>query len=764
MTTRTSTRASRRTQQHAPLDRLVALLPWVITFVVLAFISHAGGARWREIAVYVIALAVFVSLPGVITWRLLWSRRDEDTWLDQVVFGTLLGLCLQLPVYVVGRVIGVPFLPAAIPLVALAIALVRDDRRSLLRPRLQRVPTVLAWGVATATTFAMVWLGGIGWLTWAYPRTDPASPNGDEPYQVALVAELKHHFPPQIPMVEGQPLDYHWYVNGHLAAMSWLTDLTPTVLLDRLLLPMTTFLVFAATGLIAYRLTRSAWAGAGAPVILGLVGDYSPFHGSNAMSSFNELFLSFWEPLSPSLGFGLALMLLTVHVLLKVLGERRPTRGDLALLAIATLMLSGAKATCLPMMLAGLLLVGVVVLIRRRPRRTVLIACAITAVALVFAQVVLFRGASQGMWIQPLHLGEYITWKMKLPGHGLPLVGATALMVISWACAWVGAAFLAGRATRTDLRVVFLIGCGGSGVAAALMLGHPHYSEDYFARFAEPFLAIAAAWGLWTVLSRWPARQRARLLLIGATAGVVIAYLARSSTSRPIAYEPTRASYGQLALPYVITVAALIVVGAVAWFVVRRQPHVGRTAMVAALVTIAVTSLGLIRVPDTAVAVADRPWRKVATPPRATAPIGLGGLAAARWVREHSSPNDLLATNAHWRQPGSRVTRDNRNIWIAAQTERRVLLEGWAYTPPILAEAARRRIRTHAIGFYDPPLLAANDAAFTRPSNATLGLMRDRHVRYLVVDLRYPSDLPGLQRVADLRFRTGDYAVLEVRR
>ena len=93
-----------------------------------------------------------------------------------------------------------------------------------------------------------------------------------------------------------------------------------------------------------------------------------------------------------------------------------------------------------------------------------------------------------------------------------------------------------------------------------------------------------------------------------------------------------------------------------------------------------------------------------------------------------------------------------------------MLLEGWGYTPTASAEASRRGVSTFGIGFSDPQLLAVNDAAFTRPSAATVRTLRERHsVRWLFVDRRFPVDLDQLSKVATPRYRNGDYAVLEIR-
>jgi hypothetical protein len=80
-------------------------------------------------------------------------------------------------------------------------------------------------------------------------------------------------------------------------------------------------------------------------------------------------------------------------------------------------------------------------------------------------------------------------------------------------------------------------------------------------------------------------------------------------------------------------------------------------------------------------------------------------------------------------------------------------VEGWAYTPRTVITGAP---------FWNPSLLAANDAAFTDPSAAAVAKLRDGYgVRWLFADLtRANSDSIG--RYADLRYREADFAVYEL--
>jgi hypothetical protein len=148
---------------------------------------------------------------------------------------------------------------------------------------------------------------------------------------------------------------------------------------------------------------------------------------------------------------------------------------------------------------------------------------------------------------------------------------------------------------------------------------------------------------------------------------------------------------------------------------------------------------------------------------RRTPSIAPGGAAAGRWLRDHSGPDDVVATNAHcFRWLNNRC--DNRHHWISAYTERRVLVEGWGYSSaslgrmPLYGESG-----LGAEPFADRERLAVNDAAFRAPSPRTIGRLRDRYgVRWLFVDNSDHRPAPTLGRHATLRYRAGCCAVYEV--
>jgi hypothetical protein len=97
---------------------------------------------------------------------------------------------------------------------------------------------------------------------------------------------------------------------------------------------------------------------------------------------------------------------------------------------------------------------------------------------------------------------------------------------------------------------------------------------------------------------------------------------------------------------------------------------------------------------------------------------------AARFLRSHSAPDDLVATNAHCRIP-QKGRCDFRAFWLAGWSEQRVLLEGWAYT-------ARANTATDSAGalagqYWDAQLKAENDAVFTDPSAATAAMLKQKY-------------------------------------
>jgi hypothetical protein len=92
-------------------------------------------------------------------------------------------------------------------------------------------------------------------------------------------------------------------------------------------------------------------------------------------------------------------------------------------------------------------------------------------------------------------------------------------------------------------------------------------------------------------------------------------------------------------------------------------------------------------------------------------------------------------------------------------------VEGWGYTERINSDydSPTTEVRNLRAPFWDVAKLHANDAVFITPSRAALRRLAHRYdVRWLVLNRQLPSRPGKLEKVADLRFSSGDYKVYEV--
>nr|BFE86342.1 hypothetical protein GCM10020093_089430 [Planobispora longispora] len=219
-------------------------------------------------------------------------------------------------------------------------------------------------------------------------------------YHLALTGELKHHMPPTVPMVSGEPLLYHWFVYAHLAASSWVTGIEPMVLLLRLgTLPMLAGLL-VLVGVTGKRVTGS-WAG-GALSVAAMLFLKPPnlYQGPNWVFTYGGLQDTAWT--SPTQTFGTLLFAPVVLLLLDLLDRRRHGPGRWILLGVFLVAVMGAKAIYLPLLAAGLVAaIAVEAVRRRRVTWPAPAALAMTAVCFAFSHVVLFGGARLGMDFAP---------------------------------------------------------------------------------------------------------------------------------------------------------------------------------------------------------------------------------------------------------------------------------------------------------------------------------------------------------------------------
>ncbi|MFI7113551.1 hypothetical protein ACIBK9_45055 [Nonomuraea sp. NPDC050227] len=688
-----------------------------------------GGAAWvllwcgvpaGELAAFGAYALLGVALPGTLLWRAL--TGGGRSFAEDVAAGLALGYAVEVLVYIPARAAGLPLLVLGWPVtaVALFLAVPRLRRHWRGRAERERMPWWCAWSLAGVAGYLLAFCAR---SLYRVPITDAYV---DMPYHLALLGEVRNHVPPTLPSVLGERLSYHWFVYAEMAATSWVTGIEPVTLVYRLsTLPMT-FAMVVLVAVLGRRLGGRWGAGLAAVGVTYFL--FAPVLQEGVVFTSRSMFTA-WA--SPTQTFG---ALLFAPVML-VLTAMRP-RGWAAV-AVLLLALTGAKATFLPLLLAGLVFVLVVRLpVERRLRREWLVPAAITSGCLLIAQFVVFGRGAQGTVVAPFATMRTL-WgvvaDVQPPALAAepwgPVLVFAGVHLFCLLCVWGGVVAL--KARLLDPGVLLPVGVGLAGIGAIMVLGHPSDAQLYFLEGVRPYLSVAAVCGVVAAVERRRVPWAVVAGLAGAGAAVAVA------ASRLV---PPGAVLVRVLVPYLVLAGVAVVVLAF-----RRRGF--SLAVVALLAGYAVpTSLR-----EVVVHVAPEPWERERL-------IPAGALEAGRWLRDHSAPGDVVATDLHCRNPAPRRTCDSRHFWVSGFTERRVLVEGWAYAESTLSRAEMFVTPYLQVPFADQARLADNDAAFREPSAANVRRLRWKYgVRWL-----FTSNDPALEKYAELRFRNADVSVYEL--
>jgi hypothetical protein len=460
-----------------------------------------------------------------------------------------------------------------------------------------------------------------------------------------------------------------------------------------------------------------------------------------------------------------------VLVVVELLRRRHVDAARWVLLLILLAAVTGAKATYLPILIVGLVVAIATDRAAGRgwhvPAMSVLAA---TALCALWGQAAIFKGASLGMRIEPFGMmRQTVVDVARQAGFavsaGAPtqlVVAVTLIFILSWVCIWSAAAGLASNSQLSRAEVGLVLGLGAAGLCAAIVLWHPGGAEVYFLQASRPYLAIASVCGATAWFRRSPASYRV-LAIAAAATGACMVWLLRG-----LGGQPATGSLGDvgrdLAWPFA---TALFLVGAILIAARRsRVPAKVKVALIAALafgccLPTAADLIGVLVGDAQKVSAAHGTPNEFARLTRSGA-VSPGGRQAGRWLRDHSRPEDLVATNAHCLSAGAKRC-SNTHFWISAFAERRILIEGWGFTATSHRIAEEEDSLATTVPYWNPKLLAHNDAAFRSPSARTVGLLRKKYgVRWLFVDEAAVPHSPDIGRFAELRYRSGTCAVYEL--
>ncbi|HEY0621250.1 MAG TPA: hypothetical protein VGD15_26810 [Kribbella sp.] len=698
----------------------------------------------------------------MLVWR--WLRGRTDVFYLDVGAGFAVGCALQLLVYLPGRWAGLPEVVAVAPILLLVAFAAH--------PRLRRWwhgsppgSTAGAWLIAVSLML------GILLLAVGTYRSEPLAGSGsgymyvDLPFHIALAAELKNHVPFTTPYVRGIPLQYHWYSHAHVAATSWATGVEIEVLVRRIL-PVT-MMIAAALGIagLAQSWARRRWTGPLAAAVL--VGTSAvTLVGWQRFTSSPLLGLPWWA--SPSQSFGQMMVIPAVALLVDIVRHRRmprPTVWILFTLSVAAVM--AAKATMVPLLAAASCMACASWLVfRRRLHVPSLITVGIVVGALLFAQFVIFGGATQGTTLKPFALVNTQRGPAgftAVDGNAWAVVSTITLSLLDLSGYLLLAAgvFAFGRRLFTHPGVAALTGIAIAGMGATLVFVQLGGSERYFTRAAIALMIPMGVWGLALLVRRTDWKIRVLLALATALGAPIAWSISRYTPTRPVARNNWEAIWYAIG-PLLVGLAAAAVVGLLLSLVARGS---GTRLSASAAALVLVIGMGMLPTYRLlagywqAVEVNGLDHVVTAVGP---AILPVDGKKAARFLRSHSAPDDLVATNAHCRVP-AKGRCDTRAFWLAGWSERRVLLEGWAYTAR--ANTAPDTAGALAGPYWDAQLKGQNDAVFTDPSPATAAVLKQKYgVDFLFVDKRFGVvDLKRMKAIATPLFDRGDVQVWQLR-
>ena len=695
-----------------PTSRVRSRLPAaVLTLVVLATLGRGlVGLPTGTVAALLLVL-VGLTLSGAGLWLLVVPGATRG---QSAVFGCLLGLSLVgLGVVLSGATgwYGVRWLPPALALVAWW-PVARRSRATRGDGSRARGMGPGLWGAVFATAamytsvhrhLATAPLGDGGWRSWYV----------DLPWHMAFTAETLERAPSVYPWVPDVSLGYTWLFSAALGGWGSPTAVSAADLVTRVGPALVAALLPTAVAVLAWTASRSRVATALAPCLVVLA--------QAPLFVFRDTMDITAGWLIPNRDYSDLFVVATLAVLIassRALVPRWQAAAVLALLVLTAFTAAGSKGSALPALAGAVGLLALHSLLVRRGRVQHLAAAAAVGVGMLLAQYTVTKSLSY-LRVDPLtFLG------------GQAPEGTDALMplvVVVLLLSTLGHVLVTlVQAPHLVQPVLPLVGGGLGGLAALTLFGHPGLSQLYFLHAAWPLIctAVAIAAAVWV-------QALGPLSLAGPAAGAV----AFSLVLAPPADGRVRT--WALAAAVVLLLVLLVVVLPAVLQVDRRRPRLAhpRTALVAA-----VLSTGFL--------VQNWGWPVVALPasvPSAAADVSAvdgGQQQVFAALHQSSDASDLVMTNKHCLSGSVPAgTCDPRWFAVSAFAERRVLVEGWSYT----------RLSTGVWWedtYWDPALLAANDAFIAAPEPAGCRRFVEEGVRWVYVDKREAWS-PALDQVAE---------------
>ncbi|GAA3686743.1 hypothetical protein FB459_1044 [Yimella lutea] len=708
---------------------LLALLGWM-TWAVMDQLPI--GSLVKAVA----ATGVFQVLPGAMVWRAI---RPRNGWLlEDLAMGFAMGFAIAVPAQTIAGLMHSRIPAYVVPLLFVAVfAAVPVLRRRVLEARWSPLP----W-----------WLGpALGLMTLAaYPQTEwyfkqnllwsdkPWTPYIDTYLHQALAAQILTRGPVSWPTVAGEDLGYQWFAHAWMAHVTATSGVPLDHVLMRFLPAIMPIVAVASIAVLGLRLSGSPGVGALSAAFSMLVGSGQPWGLLGLQLPIT--------PLSPTLGLGIPTLVAMVLVLAtRWRGEA--LRGAFWLIPWLTVIATGTKGSTSPVVIAGLGLAAAAMLIWNRPMFWPVVRDAVViGVSLIVTMVVVFHGSVAGLKLGVTNSAKQTSLSSVIGGvasREQVLFVSAAVIIAGLTRAALAFALPFRRESRLDPVSWVLIGAAIAGAAALGLFSHPGRSQSYFTLTAIPLAATGSAIG---ARHLWLALGRRRALLLGALSAVAAFVFFKGILMWTGRIVPRK--YDQFWQITTIAAVVVLVAAVIGALVVRRQWWRGALTTVA-LIGLFAGAGSWIDTYRTSVPVPDeRP--ATLTSQNATT---VGMLRAARYIREHSEPTDLVMTNRHCttvREP--RGGCDSRRWLVSAFSERQMLVEGWTATPRATKIAPNGR-DSITVDYWKPEILELNDTFIAAPTADAQRRLWDLGVRWVYVETTRPH-ADDLAPYATLGIRT----------
>jgi hypothetical protein len=641
-----------------------------------------------DIARFALYWVVCIIVPGMLVTRAIVGVRSTLT--EDVAVGALVGLALESVAFVALDAIGAHaairwwWLPTIVAFMA-----VPQLRRCWTEKPACRSTVGSAWSLAAMSMIGVV-------IATSTLRARPLSPAPSAPYvddlfHLSLVNELMREGPHQVPQVVGETLTYHVFSHAHVANASTITGVTPEVVLFRLWMIPLIVLTITLISVLAVRVTNRNWTG---PIavwlsIAGLAGNSIWVDRSATITS----------PIITGSPSQLVANPVFVGGCLALVGVMRSTRprGWAGLFTLLLVLGVGTKPTVLPALFGAAAASSAAAWVVRRRPPAELVYCAGAILVIQFGWM-LVSPPVEGKFTVLGSIDSLSVFREVNGSGGLRAVSETLLLdrlddgrawlaagiAVLWLAAvqatrLVGLATLATSATRRDPVAWGLSGAYLAGWGLFFVIDQAGFGQAYFAITVIPAGAVLSCWLLATQLDRLEANERRTVVVVGLGAGISTSLVVRglmSGRAASSSYGPVESALLPVLLVLAIGLAAWI--GVRLWSAHRPGPGVvyaaGLTALLALSAAPALNALSGIA----GTSFTERPAIDESSAGFVTGPEQ----EAMRWLRDNTPDDAVVATNLHCRPPDSAAEScDARAFLVSGLGGRRVVLEGWAYTP-----------------------------------------------------------------------------------